>query len=473
MADFHFNPKIVSREFRDFVGETIPALGKHKPYWLLLQHLLFGRWYDKQTGYLLIPAGVLAAIEGLDQADSNYCGYRFLDEFSEQVLPLKIAQSRWGHGPADKCRAIVSSEIPEVVLQAAAKELKKRSADQVWMGSGRKYLPRDAKAARLEEVKLIEATFDIAPSEQTKSLLTYMNSVSANRFTAVVNRHMQAAKDHAATLKDADNQLRILQSIEAQPVPVYSASPKTVRVFSSNESILSLHRSLRKILCQDWISADLKSAQLAIVAKLWDIPSINTYLTACKGSIWKTIADECSIPYTEDTKAAIKKATYSIIFGMGSKKHRELCAEELSEEQYEAFLGQPMIVDLLKARRQQIRLIHSAKGARDAFGQWLELRHRAEPGFKFQLDNSRSIMACVAQSWELRLLMPCLQKAIDTQGERSGLCLLTWLHDGFCFVPARDDQREYWTGILANAVKEQAIAAGMLTELEFTSGLGD
>ena len=472
MTKFNFNEKIVSREFRDFISSELPALGKHKPYWLLLQHLLFGRWHDKQTGDLLIPVEVLAAMEGFEQADSNYCGWRFLDAFDQRVLPIKVTFSKWGYGPADKCRAIISSGIPEVVRTAAANELKKRSSNQVWMGSGCKYLPRDAKAARQKEMALVEKTFDIAPSEQTKILLTYINAVPANRFTTAVSKHMQAAKDHASTLNDADNQLRILQSIEAQPVPVYSASPKTVRVFSSNESLLSLYRSLRKILCQDWITADLKSAQLAIVARLWNIPSITTYLATCTGSIWKSIADECEIPYDDDTKAAIKKATYSLIFGMGYEKHRDLCLEELSEPQYDAFRNQTMIVDLLAARKQQIKAIHKAQGAYDAFGQWLDLRHRAEIGFKYQLDNSRSIMACVAQSWELRLLMPCLQKAIDTQGERSGLCLLSWLHDGFCFVPAREDQREYWTGVLANAVKDQAMAAGMLTELEFTTGLG-
>ena len=55
-------------------------------------------------------------------------------------------------------------------------------------------------------------------------------------------------------------------------------------------------------MTQDWITADLRSAQLAIVAAIWRIPSITEYLRSGK-SVWPDLCEHMGLMYTPENKA--------------------------------------------------------------------------------------------------------------------------------------------------------------------------
>ena len=83
----------------------------------------------------------------------------------------------------------------------------------------------------------------------------------------------------------------------------------------------------------------------------------------------------------------------------------------------------------------------------------------------YAYDNTRSILACVAQSYELKLLMPVLEMAQAQREEEHGFVITTWLHDGFTFDCKASD-RGRWQDTLSRLVHEQAQALGFFTGLD-------
>lgn len=215
-----------------------------------------------------------------------------------------------------------------------------------------------------------------------------MNSLPPNRFTSALE-HLPEAMAVAKGLADAENQLNLLRAIQDHAQPFYVPADKTTRVFSLRESILRLHRSLRKIMTQDWVTADLRSAQLAIVANVWGVPRLSDYLASGK-SIWPDLCHHMGHTFTEDNKAIMKSSLYALTFGAGNHKMTTHLGRHFGNGSgaYREFKGHAVIRALLLARARQLKAIRHEGGGVDAFGNILELERYEKEGYAY--DNSRS-----------------------------------------------------------------------------------
>ena len=463
-----FSDRSVSRPFRGHLAEIMPGLKDRADYWRLTQHLLFGTWRDTDTGRLLLPSELVAAIEG-KKHDKNYVATKFLDAYRRDVVDFEITPHVW-HPSSDLCKArsILSVALPDAVNALVKAERRSHEPDRVWMSSGNAVLRKHSVASRQQDLADVkDRANDRSVCPQTRLLLEYMNSLPPNRFTSAL-RHLPEAMAAAEGLADAENQLNLLKAIRDHAQPFYVPTDKTTRIFSLRESVLRLHRSLRKIMTKDWVTADLKSAQLAIVASVWGVPSLTEYLSSGK-SIWPDLCQHMGLAYTDEAKSVVKGALYAVTFGAGINRMTQYMGRNFGNASgaYREFKGHDVIRALLLARARQLRKIRREGGGVDAFGNFLTLERYEKEGYAYAYDNSRSILACIAQSYELALLMPVVRLAASQQFEAHGFTLTTWLHDGFTFDAHRERDVESWKGRLAEVVAEEASRLGIQTELEF------
>jgi hypothetical protein len=470
-----FTPTCVSRAFRNGMALEYPKLGKNRAYWRFLQYLCFGSWPDVETGRLLLPSQFIATIEG-KSFDSNYSAIKFMDSFQE-VVGIKLDISDHIFSPemdAGRVRMLNSMTLTDKAMALIEGERHSMDIDQVWMDSGNKRLKQHTGETRAKDKEKADGVLAIYNGcQETVDLCNYLNNKHLNRYSTMW-KHMEDADALAATLHDSANQLNILKSIKVQPQPMYGTVPRSTRAFATNESVLRLHRDLRKILTQDWITADLRSAQLAIVAKVWEVPEIEQYLIAgqlSKRSIWDDLCAYMGLEMNSTNKAKVKTPLYSITFGAGRKRLHALFAREFGKgngrQAYDKFRKHPIIRALLIARSRQLKAIRLAKGGTDAFGRFLKLEKRHKTGYVYMFDNSRSILACIAQSYELQLLLPVINLSMNEQLKEHGFTITTFLHDGFTFDSFKTADQQRWKDKLAQVVKEEADRLGIRTELEF------
>ena len=460
--------RTVSREFRDALARELPGLAANAPYWRMTCHLLFGTMHDVDTDRLALPAELIAAIEG-KKFDSHYVAYHFLNVYRREALDFRVADAVFSRDGGGRVRTVASLVLPPSVLALVDAERRNTDKDdRVWMSTGNAWLRKHAVAQRKADREQAQALAEQGGvCGQARLLLDYMNSLPPHRFTSAL-KHLPEAMAAAEKLADADNQLGLLMAIRDHAQPFYKPVEKSVRVFSLRESVLRLHRDLRKIMTQDWITADLRSAQLAIVAAIWQIPSITEYLRSGK-SVWPDLCEHMALMYTPENKAVMKSTLYALIFGAGNNKMRAHLGRHFlnASDAFRRLKAHPVIRGLLLARCRQLRKIRRAKGATDAFGTWTALVRRDVAGYDYQYDNSRSILACVAQSYELMLLTPVVRMAAAEQFRDHGFTATTWLHDGFTFDVHHSEDIQDWKDRLSFAVQEEADRLGICTGLEF------
>jgi len=463
-----FTARTVSRSFREALKREIPGLGENRSYWRLIQYLLFGTWRDEESRHLMLPTDLLAAIEE-KRNNQHYEGYKFLRSFMRDTgIKIEIVPHVFTYDPSLwKPRMVKGLTLPDPVAELVHIERCSVVDERVFMDSGTKWLRKHGSALRSQELLEANAAPSPNPCDLSVRLRDYMNDINTERFGSILS-HLPKAVKIAEGLKDSENQLNILRGVHDQPKPIYTTVEYSTRIFATNDSVLRLHRDVRKVLTQDWITADLRSAQLAIVAKVWDVPEIKDYLAA-GASIWPDLCTHMGVPFTPDHKATMKRALYAITFGAGRRKMHSLLAEDFNDGRnaYDRFRWHKVIRAMLIARSRQLKMIRNMRGSYDAFGRFLPLRKKAKEGYWFLFDNARSILACIAQSYELLLLQPVIDAAFDQKDRRHGFKLMTWLHDGFTLLPNCRGDEELWKQRLSDLVKIQAKDLGIVTELEF------
>lgn len=468
-----FRDRSTSRPFREQLITALPKLAGRPDYLRMTGHLLFGTRRDSETKLLMIPAEMLASMEDRVPG-ANYSGIKFLDAYRTDVLDFRIEEHIFHPNPdLCRCRAVKSITMPPAV-EILVKEERRRQKDgvkndvRVWLSTGTQYLPRHATARRRElqaECKSLAEQPYVNPN--TYCLLNYLNNLPQTRFTSAL-KHIPEALAAAEGLTDRDNQINLLLGIRDNVQPFYHPVPKTTRVYSSNESILRLHRDLRKIMTQDWITADLRSAQLAIVAKQWRIDYLTDYLADGR-SVWPDLCEHMEMEFTPDNKAIMKRLIYAITFGAEERKQKTILREHQplmdifknGNRAHKHLLEFDLIPSILRARKRQFDAIKRDKGAEDAFGCVVPLV--TEDGYS----NHRSVLASVAQSWELKLLMPVIGLAVQQQCESHGFTMTTFLHDGFTFEPHDRNDAVHWKDKLSALVCAQATQYGIITSLGF------
>jgi hypothetical protein len=388
-------------------------------------------------------------------------------EFSKDVVPLVLNEDSWDYvgGPL-RMRRIVSIDWPADVLAAVAAERRHRTKDLVFLDDGSRYTP--SQAADIRQMRRDEAARLLISQgcEATIRVASYLNNQPSNRFTKLIPR-IPGARDIILNSTNSDRQLDILNSIELNPQPIYGPGPESARVFGMGDNILGLRREARKYLTRDWHHADLRSCQLAVVARIWEIPEVQEFLLTGK-SIWPELLKWMGLHLEDDhAKDVIKRAVYGVVYGQGRDGRRELFQAELGDgsKYRKRFDNHPLIHAMLERRTQIMGAIRMDGGIQDAFGRWLKVEQTIiNP--RQPKTNIPSLMAIVAKSYETLLLLPALELAEEeTKRKKPGMVITMWLHDGFAMDVSDSRNVDRWKHRLSEAVDASAEALGICSQL--------
>lgn len=451
---------IVSSQFRNNIVRYLPGINKNPAYWQLTAYLMFWTTKSAQEGKLMIGQEILASLENkFDQLVSgNYSAISFLTDYWSDVLSFEISDWSYSEG---KARVVEDIEWPDelaVLLQQELNKLPGEKEDPVFFISGEPRSERKIKA--LVELEKTQANSFIETATRNKELLMYLTELNSYRYTRAL-KNVKYALDVVKALptKSQGRELKILGRLFDNAQPLYKTTEKSVRIFPMYDNLLALKREVRQALAQDWIECDLRSAQLAIVARLWNLPLVNEFL-AKNQSIWEHLAKQLNIELSPELKKALKhEFLYPLCFGESKRVLKQVVTDIFEkgmgiEDAFDTLFGLPIMQEIWKGRAKRIQRIYKEWGLRDAFGDWLPMK-------KHDKKAAISLLAQEAQSYELSLLLPVLDLA---KASNDNLAIIAWQHDGFSAVCKKNE--EIWVPAMKQVVKNKAAELGINTVLE-------
>ena len=478
---------VVSPEFRALLLQTYPKLESNEKYLKLAAIILFSTNIDEVDGGVIMPAQLLAEIEG-KQAQikrRNYVGGKILSKFRDEVLGANTANISVWSFTENKARTI-KVLWDKGIIQALEKEWEKEGP-KVYLVSGKRYGAREQKKEREELVAEAASLVNNYISE-AKPLIDYLNTIPLTLYRKQFDKNYKSACTLAMQIPELNKRnrnLKILHYLKKFPKPIYrpTVNGHTERIFQDEKGYLSLRRALRKELTKGWYEYDLESSQMAICAKLWNIVPVMDFLNSRK-NIWEELFEWFEWDYNlkqtnpdkfDALKRPLKEALYALQFGMSKKNLEGLIFSDTEivnncRDPFNTFFSHPIIEAIYNARQQHVKLIEAAGQATTCFGKvikvekvWKRLKGRQTDSL---VSNIPSILAELAQAMELKLLLPIIDMAREeAQLRRPHFSIVLWCHDGF--VVHYYDKRRIpdIEQKMKDAVSAVALKAGIITRL--------
>lgn len=466
--------------------EYFKGLGTNVFYWRFMRCLIFGP-KDEVTGLPLIDGYHIAKAD--NQVASfrarNHSGKTCLEDFQTHVMsPETFTWSDWSY--QQKRARIAFVKFPPYIAELIEKEMINISTnfkDKVYMDTGKKVSDNMRKVDR-EVIKQEAFTYFEFAIPEAKPLLHYMNTVSIRPFIKVINANLDAALSKAIKIEEPikkRTQLEILATLVEDIQPFYKPSEKqhTDRIFPCNYSIPMLRREVRKALTKGWYEFDLANSQLAIVAKLWDIPLVQEFLMS-NTSIWPVLFKHYGynsailkvkneLKYNT-MKDVFKTSLYSLVFGMKKSYLSKQITNDLKHlgihKAGSHFFNHPLIQAICEARDLKVEEMNNLTEATTVFG-----KKRLIGGTKTikgtptkdRLDSINSILAHQAQALELYVLLPVVELASTTKD----FYITLWQHDGFSLHFNDKSKVDKWITRILKVVQQKIDEQGIFTHLEW------
>ncbi len=450
---------------RDAILAAYPSAVGDPVLWRALQYLLFTGQIAYQAQRLKVDTAILEMIVGVPiygtstRKGAFKSGKQVLEYIRDNMLP----GLQWsGYSQSKYCRMVVADGIDPALKKIVDQDLSgsiSGNSDRVFLDTGEKYSPakqRHLKVSWLSEASSVSAN---AASNASAYVLQRLNDGSirplggftrvlqhSSAMHAAVNIYQPSSSSRAGqTNQDYRMYLRsVLRRIEDMPLPLYQPSERgrTDRVFELNPSFLSLPSSVRLAGTKPagWVELDLVSAHLAIGSMLWGVQSVDAILSN-RRSIWSAFATQLNVSHlTTALKDAVKKATYSAMYGMTERNLKVDFTQAMNSAGLKLtgkdLISTPLMQDILTARKTAFTRIKTAGSIQTPTGISATVGNGVNEG---------SAWSTVMNSYELELMKPILEYeeqelANASKEERQpDFRIMLWQHDG-CSV--RFDKRK-------------------------------
>ncbi|MCW5941028.1 MAG: hypothetical protein KIS66_02270 [Fimbriimonadaceae bacterium] len=404
-SSFDDDVLLLSTGVRDRILERYPALAD-VALRRLFAHLLGSTYRDDDTGRVVVPSRVLQSLRtGSPQTRPPYTG--IVRRFRADVFDFVLTSESEG-----RCRCLESHACPASLLRRVRSSAFEAGVVSFVTGEPPNPVPRNTP---------------VRP--ESAEALAYLESVPLEAYAPMVGRLGSIVRD--PDLGDHDR--RVLAQIARDPRSRYSAVERSLRLFPHHGAML-LTREARKRLLAPYGSLDLRQAQLAIVSRLWDLPTLRSRLDDPKWSVWRYLARTLRRDL-QLSKPALKAAVYTVLFGGGNKRIRDgLSRAGFTRTETSRFLADPLIAELIDRRDRALESLVRGEPVRDAYGNELSV---TEGGKRERQAQARSALACQVQSFEFRVMDEAVVRYCS---ETDGLDIVGMLHDGAYFraesVPA-------------------------------------
>lgn len=462
---FHPYPRVVSAEFRELTLERFPRLRgdtkEAKAFRGLAAHSLFAPyvWTPNDEAQLLLTHTAVAYYAGVSPESGSFRSGELLDRFSRAVFDLRVRSHVYSRGEA----RVIFPKIPDEILQARdeglPRELRGPEPVRVDFITGRMITPRrlslEMKAA---SQAMLEGV--VYPPHERAEMLEWLNTQPQNMLDHVVKQNWGEAVGLAEAMAPSSSReatWRVLSHLAQDRTVIYGTSPNTDRFVHLGTSIVQLPKHIRDALLKGTIQMDMKSCQLAIVAKLWEVPALFDFLAAGR-SIWKELAGWMKVD-VDTFKPILKDTIYATCYGMGEKKLLALLTHGadgkpgVGNDAARRFFKHPLIAALLQKRKEVADWAAATGGLVDAWGGVIVITPETPV---------HAAMAQQAQSWEVRIMMGILPVAKRNPDLRIPL----WLHEGIYVKPTNASKADRQMRQLEEALNRQAVAFDVPTWVE-------
>ena len=463
-----YDSLLVSKELRDFVEKSFRSLDEDG-FRIFFWYLNTCSYRDKY-GNILLESKMLAQFEDIDEQNTQ--AEKFMIRFNELCLTRVGGHLKYtDYNPEEhRCRAVEAFHMGMLHDEF----LRLWNSDDNWpkdsINSKKLVFASTGKVATYKALKKRrKQELDEAMSRPcgalTTELLEYLNgdSLSTQVYTELINRNWQDAYNACLQIKDKvlrEQQLHLLREIKQNPRAYYFPSfwGLTPRVFTHG-GIPELKRELRIILCDGWHDADLVSSQLAICASLWKLDRIEKFLES-EGNVWDEIQNTLNIPQEiwDKFKPYVKESLYTICYGGGKWMIKEPLLDGIRtlglNFKHKKILNHWIFRELKNGQIRAAAKIKSDGGMYDAEEKWLPVTTERKIS---------SIMAEVAQSYELRILISVIRLAKQTGNKLFKVTV--WQHDGFSMYIERDSEKV--RKMIQETVRKELNGLGIQTKLEF------
>jgi hypothetical protein len=425
---------------------------------------------------------------------------RFLGDLQDDLPPGHLViepyvppDEETGRG---KATAIRIQGISPSLVEAAEREAVPRKAERlVRPGTGEFVgVSRARKVARDEA--LSNATFAEDTPLEIRRLVEYLHARPPRAFSKRAGAAAEEVAGELARVKGHWSETKwhvhagAWRSVFHQPVPVYRTSERTQRLVPVGQGLANAPSWIRQAVLADAFEVDMKAAQLALVAALWDVPEIEPYLVEAETSVWDALVGHLFALFPHgvydpevdfDTLKPILKTTmYQATFGatretlqrfgnsrgMSPSEHRAWREGRARVKKYfaakpdevaVALLAHPVFEALLEAREVALREIERAGRSVDVFGREYVLGSYAEG----ELVDARSALAGEVQAAEafvmLRVARPFVveaERVATVKGRQPEAQILLWQSDGLTFAPRRTGGEGPWLERAAEGLRD-------------------
>ena len=358
------------------------------------------------------------------------------------------------------CRQVnfsFSKEVLDMVEDELVGAISTKRNGKVYFVSGKPYTYYLNRKDTNSIEESVNNAVDLLDNEVSQQIAAYMNSLPIGLFEEIIEENLDSALlEIAHFIEDEEvksQQLAILNGIADQPKVYYrpSKNNNTDRLFGYGTNITGLKKEVRKVLTRGWFECDARNLHLAIVAKLWKVESLQSFLASGK-SFWNLIQNALE---TDSVKAKgyIKEATYGLVYGMSKKNLVARLNEQLGSGMGEKFLEINLIKDILEARTEAMSFYMNTGSIVDAYGKT----------FKVTKDNILSLMARVCQSYEQKLMLS-IYKLTDKCNDDFFITLYQF--DGLSIK--FNCNKEKWIEKITDAFNQAAVEMEIYTTLAWS-----
>lgn len=393
-----------------------------------------------------------------------------------------------------RARTVSDVRLPDALWTAATYEREHGAEDPlVHVLTGTLFDPK-RNGKRLRDRALKKALVRRAPDtpDETATLVDYLHGRSGRAFSVPVSKAHAGVVEQAQKEMDEDIRtatLRVVRGLRVQPLPIYTTKRRTQRIVPHGDGLATAPSWVRRAVLSNCVEVDMSSAQLALVAALWDVPTVRAFLAAGT-SFWDEVASwlNAELPggrydharHFDRLKGLLKVATYGICFGMKEKNvarwrsPRGLGPKEKAERRRElafvrtafgvkskavgeCLLSHPLVADLLAARSRRMDTVREAGSLTDVFGRTYVL---GETVGKREV-TVRSMLAAEAQAAEHFVMLRAAKPFVDEAARASAggprvypeAEIVLWQADGFTVRPRQREREGQWVRAAADGLQ--------------------
>jgi hypothetical protein len=458
----------VSESEYEYMHRQWPGIGKDPGHKRMLAHVATSNYRDEPSGLVVIDREIIAGFYGRmdDLRNNRYAAWKDLERFRQDVLP-DFAYSDWD-SRLDRARVVtrtgVSQEQMEGLMTAFRWGLEKE-AGMVLVATGEWY----TKYLEGKDQELLESRASFRVSNRL--MVIHQNNHGMADYSRKINQNLDRALAVLDSLDGTVEQklvrMRTLEQVTTYKKPWLHKVDNSDRVYAEGSPWTTLKREVRRELTRGWYSYDLRGAQLAIVAQLWDVPELAEVLSEClkgKQKVWHVLCDDIGVSY--EMIDAVKLGVYRLVFG-GSEgmAWRGIKRATGSAEVARRFVRSRLIKLVLEGRKRRIKQVMRDGGLSTCFDDRIEVPE----GSRTEVAQAiRRMLAREAQAVETKLMLPLYEMAMTAEAQdQYGFSIPLNLYDGVVVNFRRGEQsRHKWEPQMIEAVGAVAKQYDIQTRLE-------